>query len=436
MNSPLDSKLGSKQKVVENCGRFLAETITEHPLDLSGLRRLEGTLATRRLPLRRQHIWAWAIGGTLAAFCLMTFLFLHDTPPLTYVILNGTGSTEGHVRASDNGEAKISFSDGSQVLLTAGTRGWVSELTTRGAKILMDSGKLHADFMNHKHGQWSIGAGPFTVLVTGTSFDLKWSSQDQILDVRMHRGSVIVEGPITNRRIPLHQGQRLVFHGQKGQLLLSDDPYADEVPSDPSQTVDSATNDNGHTPHSTVIPSPAIPPLVKSPFPPSNPRPEQNKKDLPRTKQQPSWSRKVAAGDFLSVLNEAHQRGLDTVMAQGSLDEVAALADAARYTRKQDIARRSLEALIARFTHTSDGKNAVFFLGGLADSEADWNQALLWYDRYLSESPEGSYVEQAIGRKMILQDTHKLPIARVTAQLYLERYPNGSYANPARKILK
>ena len=61
--------------------------------------------------------------------------------------------------------------------------------------------------------------------------------------------------------------------------------------------------------------------------------------------------------------------------------------------------------------------------------------ALEWYERYLSESPRGTYVPQALGRQMVL--VHKLrgiAAARPLASEYVARFPDGPYAASARKL--
>ena len=57
--------------------------------------------------------------------------------------------------------------------------------------------------------------------------------------------------------------------------------------------------------------------------------------------------------------------------------------------------------------------------------------ALEWYERYLAESPRGTYAPQALGRQMVL--VHKLrgvASARPLATEYLARFPDGPYAAP------
>ena len=117
---------------------------------------------------------------------------------------------------------------------------------------------------------------------------------------------------------------------------------------------------------------------------------------------QQSWTKRVAAGEHLAVLQEAEARGLDTCMKQSSLGELAALADAGRYAKRSDVARRALLAERTRFPSSSEAHTAAFLLGRLSeDSSALPDAAVEWYDSYLRESPNGPLASEALGRKMM-----------------------------------
>jgi hypothetical protein len=63
--------------------------------------------------------------------------------------------------------------------------------------------------------------------------------------------------------------------------------------------------------------------------------------------------------------------------------------------------------------------------------------ALTWYDRYLSEAPQGTYVPDALGRKMtLLGRWDRRAEAVALAAEYLRRFPQGTYANAARLLLR
>jgi hypothetical protein len=152
-----------------------------------------------------------------------------------------------------------------------------------------------------------------------------------------------------------------------------------------------------------------------------------------------SWSRRVAVGDFRSVLADAERRGLEATLGTAPVEDLAALADAARYVRHGHVARRALLAERNRFPKSREAREAAFFLGGLSEDDPGAEastEALTWYDRYLDESPNGAYAAHALGREMTL--VHKLrgpAAARTFADRYLERFPEGPYAASARALI-
>jgi hypothetical protein len=148
-----------------------------------------------------------------------------------------------------------------------------------------------------------------------------------------------------------------------------------------------------------------------------------------------SWTKRVAAGDFDGVLDEAELRGLDAVLQHAAADDVVALADAARYRGRQPLAKRALEVLRIRFGSSPAAHAAAFLLGRMAEA-GDPGGAIGWYDRYLAESPAGNYSAEALGRKMqLLHRAGGRGQARAVAQQYLRRFPQGPYVALAREIL-
>jgi hypothetical protein len=146
-----------------------------------------------------------------------------------------------------------------------------------------------------------------------------------------------------------------------------------------------------------------------------------------------AWRKKAAEGAFGDVIDAAERRGLDATLTTASLDDLSALADSARYGRRSDLAKRALLAERSRFPRSSTAEDAAFFLGRIAEDEG--GSASEWYDRYLAESPHGSYASQALGRKMMLAyQQHGATAARAVALEYLERYPKGAYARSAGTI--
>jgi hypothetical protein len=223
----------------------------------------------------------------------------------------------------------------------------------------------------------------------------------------------VVKGPAAPRGVLMQPGQRMVMDVRHGSTRL--------VALIPPAAAAAATVANAEE-AADDVPAEAPPP------------PERRAAGAPV----PDWSAQVLAGDFAGVLREARRRGLGPVIARGGAADVMALAEAARLSREDGLARRALRALVSRFPGSPQGGRALFLLGRLAeDVDGDLPAALRLYQAYLEAAPGGAYRDEVLGRQM----TASLRLggearARPLAEAYLRRYPEGAYAQPARAILK
>jgi hypothetical protein len=126
----------------------------------------------------------------------------------------------------------------------------------------------------------------------------------------------------------------------------------------------------------------------------------------------------------------------DATLENASSDDLFALADAARYRRRTDLARAALLAQRRRFPHAPRSLDTIFLLGRVEELRAQGAaQAIARYDEYLAQAPAGAYAAEALGRKMILTDERDgRSAARPIADEYLRRFPGGSYAGSARAL--
>ena len=360
---------------------------------------------------------------------------------LTFAVVNGTVSDGGYVRAKATGGTELRFSDGLSLALDPGTSTRVTDIDAHGSRVLLESGRAHVRVTHKPAAKWVIDAGPYSVHVVGTEFDVRWSGTEEVLDVQMQRGTVIVRGPLA--RGGLDDGGRPASRreregrrdlpGRDARGRGGESPRARAESPEPKFAEDSAED-----PTAPVAPpsSPAVPAHVLRARP--NVGAGRAVPQVPATDA--SWSKLIAQGDFPAVLRDAEQRGLTHTFESASAADLTALADAARYVRRSDVAKRALLAERDRFSRTAGAREAAFFLGGLAEDEsgvAATKTALDWYERYLSESPRGAYAAQALGRQMIL--VHKVrgaAEARPIATDYLARFPAGPYADAAKKLLQ
>ena len=283
--------------------------------------------------------------------------------------------------------------------------------------------------MHKPQARWLIDAGPYVITVHGTVFSASWDESQQRLDVKMERGLVSVSGPVTNGPIAVRAGQALTVKLKRSQVLLRD-LDRDEVVADVDADADTErtdlaapTEEQGSAPHGRCGAA-------------GSRRARGVAAKIARHSAPETWTAALSAGDFDTILEEA-ERDIGHVLATRGTDDLAALADAARYRRHDDVARRALLAQRRRFAGSPRAADAAFFLGRLDENGGRGHgPALAWYERYLDEAPRGSYVAEALGRKMIaVEELHGAGAARNVAEQYIHRFPHGSYAGAAHALL-
>ncbi len=343
-------------------------------------------------------------------------------PPLAFGVEGGALGPGGVIEPRGDSEPALRFVDGTVITLARGTKGRLDTVDGRGAHLSISDGTATVNVVPKAHARWRIDAGPFVIHVHGTVFTAAWNEADGRLDVRLERGLVSVEGPLGGGPIALHAGQRLTVVPRQSRVLLrglddrDDDVGSAEAPALPAEPP--------RTP-AVSLERPAPPPVSGAPARAAA-RPARNGR---------AWSAALAAGDFAAIVDDA-ERDLPLALRSSSSDDLAALADAARYRRRDDLAERALAAQRRRFPSSSRAADAAFFLGRIDENDGGGLvHALGWYDRYLDEAPNGSYVAEALGRKMVaLRQLYGSAAARGVADEYVRRFPRGSYAGAARAL--
>ena len=135
-------------------------------------------------------------------------------------------------------------------------------------------------------------------------------------------------------------------------------------------------------------------------------------------------------------MDEADRAGTKTTVETASIDDLFALADAARYRRRTSLAREALLSARRRFPSAARTVDADYLLGRVEEqTEHGPSAALHYYDQYLVRAPRGTYAAEALGRRMILTKKLNGPEAAAPlAEEYLRRFPNGTYAGSARAL--
>lgn len=378
------------------------------------LTALEGRATAHLTRHKRRQFTVFALA---AAACLgpLIWLGVHAEHRLSYRVTGGSVSEGSIVGLAGT---SVTFSDGSRLKLNDGARARIAQVTAHGARVDLVDGQVSVDIVKADGNAWFIQAGPYEVHVIGTAFDVRWTKERRQIEVDLHRGSVVVTGP--------HIGQLRL---QSGQRLTG--------ASDGPSTVTRGDQTEATLPPSTINSAKAAP----EPAPETDSEPVADLSATSVERRDPAaagptgWSHLVAQGDFEGVLAAAQRRGIDNVLSTGTLTELSALADAARYGRNTQLARRALLSERRRFPGAAAARGAAFFLGGI---EADGSAAALaWYETYLAESPAGPYAAQALGRRMMLVHRRGGVVASAPlAREYLKRFAQGPYASAAHKILE
>ena len=112
-------------------------------------------------------------------------------------------------------------------------------------------------------------------------------------------------------------------------------------------------------------------------------------------------------------------------------------ADAERRAHESNAARATLLEVRQRFPRSREAAHAAFDLGVVAfDLEDRLADAASWFRRYLAEAPSGSLAREASGRLVeALDRSGDSAAAAKAAAFYLEMYPGGPHASPAKRLV-
>ena len=394
---------------------------TQHARGLAALRQ---RLRRRRRP---STVGRFVIAGLgMAGLAVLGQRIFHGEPiappaALAVRIEAGTLDSNGAIRAGRDGAPALAFADGTVIELGPGTAGRLESVDARGAHVSIREGSAHVSVVPKPQARWLVDVGPFQIAVHGTAFTAAWNESTGHLDVRLEHGLVSVSGPVGERPISVRTGQHLTIAVKEARVVLKDERAEEPtaVPTAPPVEVKAAHVEA----KAARVEAKSVPP-----------RTGETHAARPARAAAASWTVALSAGDFSAIVNDA-ERDIDRALAERSSEELAALSAAARYLRKNDLARRVLETERRRFPSSPRAADAAIFLGRLDENASDPARALSWYDRCLAEAPAGPYAAEALGRKMmVVRDLAGPSDARQVAGEYVRRFPHGSYAGAAQAL--
>jgi TolA-binding protein len=301
----------------------------------------------------------------------------------------------------------VRFSDGTLVMVAPQARARVVRTRTGGADIALEQGSLSLAVVHHDAGQWHVGAGPFTVLVTGTKFDVGWNAALRTFTLALEEGSVLVSGPT------LGGAGRRVKPGEVLRVAIDERPAAPPASSAVA----------GEPSPDTAAPAPDDSAKVPSKNPPPSAR--------------GSWKELARQQHYADALAAAEADGFEATCKAASASDLVLLGNTARFAGSAPRAEQAFRLVRTRFAGTAEAATAAFFLGRIAyDQRGSRAEAAQWFQSYLREAPSGALAREAAGRLLEAERAlGDVEAARASARQYLAKYPSGPHASLAHDVL-
>lgn len=384
----------------------------------------------RRGPLR------WSVVGVTVALATLVALGVasiarrpspvSEPAMLAYEIDGGSVLEGGYLREAGHAGMKVLFNEGSKLTLASGTRGRIRAVDREGAHLAIERGTASFQVTHGNSRRWLVDVGPFLVTVKGTAFTVSWDPLRERFELRLRHGRVVVSGPVSAGEVTVRAGQRLVVNLPRAETVITEEA--------PQQGSGEAVG--GPAAPSATPTDPQPPAIGEQPAGRSPPVPARS--SAGKLGGERRWSEEVARGHWDRILADVKRIGVEATLNGASSEDLFALADAARYRRRPDLARAALLAERRRFPESPRALDAIYLLGRVEESRENGTaQAIAWYDEYLTRAPTGPFVGEALGRKMTLTDKLEGPTrARPVAEDYLRRFPKGNYAGSARELIR
>ncbi|MBN2342065.1 MAG: FecR domain-containing protein [Deltaproteobacteria bacterium] len=385
-----------------------------------------------RLKRKAVVVGAFAAGLAAAAALLISVL-ISSSPTNEFSFVVGDTGTEGSpgdwIETSTGETTEIRFSQGTCMRVEENGAARIVESNKEAVTIELSRGTVMAEVNGNKHTRWRVNAGPFTVTVLGTVFDVTWDAEASNLDVQVSRGKVLVQGAgLSEHGVTLLAGQHLAANGRTGDIAMNSKPCVADTSSEETEALMSESGESLQNEKSVSAANDSQRDAAVG----------ARKSGASKSKGQMTWQTYYRNKQFSAAIAAAQRQGLAQLYRTADSGELWQLADAARNAGQVKISNDALLSLRNRFNQTTKAKLAAFIIGRSAmDASHSPSIAAQWFQTYLTESPSGSMAEEVHGRLMtIYTQTNRLSAAKRIASQYVSRYPQGLYINQAHQVLQ
>jgi hypothetical protein len=334
--------------------------------------------------------------------------------------------------APDDARLPLVFSDGTRMVLAPKSKARLRDVRREGARVELANGSLRVAVVPRAASSFWIDAGPFTVHVTGTRFDVDFDPADESFALALEEGHVELSGCVFGKSKRLAAGQTVrascskrtvaVDYGERPGAVTQPTPKPSALP-EPEQ--------NGSLAPAEQEASNSAPSDVER----APDRPGHTPESAARARS--DWIALAKQGAYAAAFEQARAAGFEEQCARRNAVELALLADVARHAGAPRETRHALLALRRRFPETDEAALAAFTLGRMEfDGRGSARGASEWFRTYLRERPRGAMTREALGRLIeAFRAAGDAPAARDVARRYLREYPSGPHAELASRVL-
>ena len=178
------------------------------PVPEAGYARFLEAFAEQR---SRSAVPRHAVRAAIVLAAAAAFIWWRTPAALTFRTDSGAGAAGEWLATEANGDMALTFSEGTRVVLGAGSRGRVEELGRSGATFLLERGDVRAQVVRGAETSWRFRAGPFDVQVKGTKLDVAWNPDQERFTLRVEEGTAVVFGRRAGAMQEVRAGEECLF---------------------------------------------------------------------------------------------------------------------------------------------------------------------------------------------------------------------------------